>query len=65
MIFEAASGARADAGLGIDDIDGAATTSDQASGRVIESMVTNGGGGCVGRVHFAGQVTDFWFELSR
>lgn len=50
MIFEAATGALLDAGLGIDDIDGIVlTTSDQASGRVIESMVTNGAAGGVGR----------------
>jgi hypothetical protein len=50
MIFEAARGALDDAGLDIGDIDGVIlTTSDQASGRVIESMVTNGAAGGVGR----------------
>lgn len=50
MIFEATSGALADAGLDIEDIDGIVlTTSDQASGRVIESMVVNGAAGGVGR----------------
>lgn len=50
MVFEAARGALADAGLGIEDIDGIVlTTSDQASGRVIESMVINGAAGGVGR----------------
>ncbi|MDX6631286.1 MAG: hypothetical protein QOH00_3532 [Gaiellales bacterium] len=50
MIFEATRGALADAGLTIDDIDGIVlATSDQVQGRVIESMVTNGAAGGVGK----------------
>lgn len=50
MVFEAARGALADAGLTIADIDAVLlSTSDQVEGRVIESMVTNGAAGGVGR----------------
>lgn len=50
MIFEAVNGALADAGLTIDDIDAITlSTTDQVEGRVIESMVTNGAAGGVGR----------------
>lgn len=50
MIFEAARGALADAGLSINDIDAITfSTTDQVEGRVIESMVTNGAAGGVGR----------------
>jgi hypothetical protein len=50
MIFEAAQGALADAEITIDAIDGVIlSTADQASGRVIESMVTSGAAGGVGR----------------
>ena len=50
MIFEAARGALEEAGLTADDLDGVVlATSDQVQGRVIESMVTNGAAGGVGR----------------
>ena len=50
MIFSATKGALADAGLTIDDIDAVVlSVSDQASGRVIESMVTSGASGGVDR----------------
>lgn len=50
MIFAAARGALADASLTIDDIDAVMlSTTDQVEGRVIESMVTNGAAGGVGR----------------
>jgi acetyl-CoA C-acetyltransferase len=50
MIFEAARGALADAGLTINDIDAITlSTTDQVEGRVIESMVTTGAAGGVGR----------------
>ncbi len=50
MIFAAARGALVDAGLTIDDIDAIAiSTTDQVEGRVIESMVTVGAAGGVGR----------------
>lgn len=50
MIFEATTGALADAGLTINDIDSVVlATTDQVHGRVIESMVTNGAAGGVGR----------------
>lgn len=50
MVFEAARGALADAGLAIEDIDSVVlSTTDQVQGRVIESMVTNGAAGGVGR----------------
>ena len=50
MVFAAATGALADAGLTIADVDGVVlTTQDQLSGRIIESMVTNGPAGGVGR----------------
>ena len=48
MIFAATSGALEDAGLTIDDIDAVVlSVSDQGSGRIIESMVTNGAAGGV------------------
>ena len=50
MVFEAARGALADANLTIEDIDAVIlSTTDQVEGRVIESMVTNGAAGGVGR----------------
>jgi acetyl-CoA C-acetyltransferase len=50
MIFAATSGALTDAGLTIEDIDAVVlSVSDQASGRVIESMVTTGASGGVDR----------------
>ena len=50
MIFAAARGALLDANLTIEDIDAVVlSTSDQVEGRVIESMVTNGAAGGVGR----------------
>lgn len=50
MVFEASKGALGDAGLGIEDIDAVMlSTSDQVEGRIIESMVTNGPAGGVGR----------------
>lgn len=50
MIFDAARGALADAGLAMTDIDAVLlSTTDQAEGRVIESMVTNGAAGGVER----------------
>jgi hypothetical protein len=50
MIFDAATAALADAGLAITDIDSVVlSTSDQVHGRVIESMVTTGAAGGVGR----------------
>lgn len=50
MIFEAARGALADAGLTIEDVDAVVlSTTDQVEGRVIESMVTTGAAGGVGR----------------
>jgi acetyl-CoA acetyltransferase len=50
MIFAAARGALADAGLAIGDIDAVMlSTTDQVEGRVIESMVTNGAAGGVGK----------------
>jgi len=50
MIFEAARGALADACLTIADVDSVVlSTSDQVNGRVIESMVTNGAAGGVGK----------------
>src|SRR5918997_2027157 len=50
LVFAAASGALADAGLTRDDIDGVVlATADQMSGRVIESMVVNGAAGGVGQ----------------
>lgn len=50
MIFAASRGALADAGLTIEDVDAVVlSTSDQVQGRVIESMVTNGAAGGVGR----------------
>jgi len=50
MIFAAAKGALADATVGIEDIDAVVlATSDQVHGRVIESMVTAGAAGGVGR----------------
>lgn len=50
LIFEAARGALADAQLGIEDIDAIViSTADQSHGRVIESMVTAGAVGAVGR----------------
>lgn len=50
MVFEAARGALDDAGLAIGDIDAVMlSTTDQVEGRVIESMVTNGAAGGVGR----------------
>lgn len=50
MIFAAAKGALSDATVGIEDIDAVVlATSDQVHGRVIESMVTSGAAGGVGR----------------
>lgn len=50
MIFEASRSALEDADLTIDEIDAVVlSTSDQQHGRVIESMVTNGAAGGVGR----------------
>jgi acetyl-CoA C-acetyltransferase len=50
MIFEAATGALADAGISIADIDAVVlSTTDQVEGRVIESMVTTGAAGGAGR----------------
>lgn len=50
MIFATSRGALADAGLTIADIDAIMlSTTDQVEGRVIESMVTNGAAGGVGR----------------
>lgn len=50
MVFAAAHGALADAGLSIDDIDAVVlSTADQVGGRVIESMVTTGAAGGAGR----------------
>lgn len=50
MVFEASTGALRDAGLSIEDIDAVMlSTSDQVEGRIIESMVTNGPAGGVGR----------------
>ena len=50
MIFEAARGALADAELTIQDVDAVMlSTTDQVEGRIIESMVTNGAAGGVGR----------------
>jgi len=50
MIFVAVQGALADAGVSLDQIDAVVlSTSDQVEGRVIESMVTNGAAGGVGR----------------
>lgn len=50
MVFAAARGALADAGLTIHDIDAVVlSTTDQVEGRVIESMVVNGAAGGVGR----------------
>ncbi|MGH3383882.1 MAG: thiolase family protein [Nocardioidaceae bacterium] len=50
MVFAAARGALTDAGLTIEDIDSVIlSTTDQVEGRVIESMVTNGAAGGVGR----------------
>jgi acetyl-CoA C-acetyltransferase len=50
MIFAATTGALNDAGLTIDAIDAVVlSVSDQASGRIIESMVTNGPSGGVDR----------------
>lgn len=50
MIFAAAKGALSDATVGIEDIDAVVlATSDQVHGRVIESMVTAGAAGGVGR----------------
>jgi acetyl-CoA C-acetyltransferase len=50
LVFAAARGALADAGLTIGDIDAVVlSTTDQVEGRVIESMVVNGAAGGVGR----------------
>ncbi|MEX2290285.1 MAG: hypothetical protein WD794_08180 [Mycobacteriales bacterium] len=50
MVFDASRAALADAGLTIADIDAVMlSTTDQVEGRVIESMVTNGAAGGVGR----------------
>jgi len=50
MVFAAARGAPADAGMTIHDIDAVVlSTTDQVQGRVIESMVVNGAAGGVGR----------------
>lgn len=50
MVFAAARGALADAGLTIEDIDAVVlSTADQVGGRVIESMVTTGAAGGSGR----------------
>lgn len=50
MVLAAAQGALSDAGLLLGDIDGIVlSTADQVQGRVIESMVTNGAAGGVGR----------------
>lgn len=50
MVFEAARGALEDANLNIDEIDSVIlSTTDQVEGRIIESMVTNGAAGGVGR----------------
>lgn len=50
MVFDAARGALVDAGHTIEDIDSVIlSSSDQVEGRVIESMVTNGAAGGVGR----------------
>lgn len=50
MIFSAVRGALEDAGLSLEDIDSVVVaTSDQVEGRVIESMVTAGAAGAVGK----------------
>lgn len=50
MIFQATSGALADAGISIDEIDAIMlSTTDQVEGRVIESMVASGAVGGPGR----------------
>lgn len=50
MVFDAARGALRDAEIEIDDIDAVMlSTTDQVEGRIIESMVTNGAAGGVGR----------------
>lgn len=50
MIFQASRAALEDAGLTIEDVDAVMlSTTDQVEGRVIESMVTNGAAGGVGR----------------